>query len=90
MENIPNGSPLLNSFQQFISCVICILVSIIVMWFKDMALYYGGFNFITFFHFQCSASDPIIFCYNNISMIFVMCVKLALLFVQFHIHPLHF
>jgi hypothetical protein len=50
-------------------------------WNLDMALYYGGFNFITPFHFQYSALNPIIFGYNNILVIFVMCVKLALLFV---------
>ncbi len=87
-------SSLLNSFQQFISFVICFLVSGIVMGFKEwnlnMALYYGGFNFIISFHFQYSASDRIIFGYNNISMIFSMCVKSKLFCVRFHIHPLYF
>jgi hypothetical protein len=47
-------------------------------WNLDLALYYGGFNFITLFHFQYSTLDFIIFGYNNILMIFVMCVKLTL------------
>jgi len=63
MPNLFDCSPLLNSFQQFISFVICFLVLGIVMEFKEwnlnMALYYGGFNFITPFHFQYSTSDPI-------------------------------
>jgi hypothetical protein len=48
-------------------------------WNLDMALYYGGFNFITLFHFQYSIWDLIIFGYNNILVIFVICVKLVLL-----------
>ncbi len=43
-------------------------------WNLDMALYYGGFNFITMFHFQYYALDPIIFGYNNVSVIF-LCVS---------------
>jgi hypothetical protein len=42
-------------------------------WNLNKALYYGGFNMITMFHFQYFASDPIIFGYNNLSMIFFMC-----------------
>jgi hypothetical protein len=47
------------------------------MWFTkcnlNRALYYTSFNFITLFHFQYFASDPIIFGYNNISMILFVC-----------------
>jgi hypothetical protein len=50
-------------------------------WNLKKALYYGGFNLITMFHFQYFALDPIIFGYNNLSMIFFMCVKLMLFFV---------
>ncbi len=68
MPNLLDCSPLLNSFQQFISFVICFLVSRIFMEFKEwnlnMAVFYGGFNLITLFHFQYSTSDPIIFGYN--------------------------
>jgi hypothetical protein len=85
MPNLFYYSPLLNSFQQFISFVICFLVFGIVMGFKEWnlnkALYYGGFNFITHYHFQYSTLNPIIYGYNNISMIFFMCVKLALFYV---------
>jgi hypothetical protein len=75
MPILHNCSPLLNSFQQFISHVICFLVSITVMglkeWNLDKALYYGGFNFIMPFHFPYSALDPIIFGYNNIFVFFL-------------------
>ncbi len=71
MPKLPNCSPLLNSFQQFISFVICFLISGTIMefreWHLDRALYYGGFNLI---NFQYSTLDPIIFGYNNILMIF--------------------
>jgi hypothetical protein len=50
-------------------------------WNLDMALNYGGFNFITSFRFQYFVLNLVIFGYNNILMIFVMCVKLALLYV---------
>jgi hypothetical protein len=55
IPNLLDCSPLLNYFQQFISFVICFLVLKTIMGFKEwnlyMALYYGGFNFITPFHF---------------------------------------
>jgi hypothetical protein len=77
MPNLFYCSPLLNSFQQFISFVICFLVSEIIMgfneWNLNMALYYGNFNFKTSFQFQCFALDSIIFGYNNISVIFFLC-----------------
>jgi hypothetical protein len=50
-------------------------------WNLNMAVFYGGFNLITLFHFQYSTPDPIIFGYNNIFVIFLICVKLALYFV---------
>jgi hypothetical protein len=84
IPNLPNCSPLLNSFQQFISFVIFFLVSGIIMGFKEWnlnkALYYGSFNFITSFHFQYFASNPIIFGYNNISMIFLVSNQCCSLF----------
>ncbi len=53
-------------------------------------MYYGDFNLITPFHFQYSTPDPIIFGYNNLSMIFFMCVKSTLFFIWFHIRPTSF
>jgi len=63
----------LTPFKNSFSCVISFLISRTIMGFKewnlDKALYYIGFNFIISFHFQYSASDPIIFGNNNILVI---------------------
>jgi hypothetical protein len=94
MPNLFNCSSLLNSFQQFISFVICFLVSRTIMEFKewnlDMASCYGDFNLITLFHFQYSTPNPIIFGYNNLLVNFFMCARSMLFFVWFHIHPTSF
>jgi hypothetical protein len=94
MPNLLKFSPSLNSFQQFISFVICFLILWIITKFKEWnlarALYYIDFNLITPFHFQYYASDPIIYCYNNLLVSFFMCVKSTSFSVQFHIHPTSF
>jgi hypothetical protein len=92
--NLPDYSPLLNSFQQYISYVICFLILRTILWFKEWNLErpldYIDFNFITTFHFQYPTLDPINFGYSNISTNFSMCVKSTLSLSNSIFHPFHY